>query len=411
MFALPDITRADVLAAIASVKREGVPAGRGSTKFCLLVDGEHLPPKYTVALAARRLLGRELRPGDFSGGSQANAVLEALGFVVLTCTCGGSPASPRQGTRRATAQDCDAPVRSRRLAPAPATSPGASGATSTAWTTTILRLVAKGRTPDAAAAEQRMLLDAFKSRWPKGTRVKFVLTPGGFVRASWPRGLVAKTGWESRPRDAEAVIDHAAQVLAGVVTERLFDAATGKTDVLTIGIDVVQGSGGSHAELVAVYDVAKRRLVRWTGKSYPTSNQEQTLVHVVDLDTHLLEMAGERVLVLGCHDLNMFSPRGRANQAPDGLRRQRCDLMRTRVVGFKPTIVLQHPHSTDTPNIWRLPWLSLAKAVPTIRTWASGIAYYSWGEGERADLSRVLDLTKSDGQQVVDVVLDATAYG
>jgi hypothetical protein len=122
-------------------------------------------------------------------------------------------------------------------------------------------------------------------------------------------------------------------------------------------------------------------------------------------------MAGERVLVLGCHDLNMFSPRGRANQAPDGLRRRRCDAMRTRVVGFKPTIVLQHPHSTDTPNIWRLPWLSLTKEVPTIRAWASGIAYYSWGEGERADLSRVLALTKSDDQQVVDLVLDADAYG
>jgi len=89
-------------------------------------------------------------------------------------------------------------------------------------------------------------------------------------------------------------------------------------------------------------------------------------------------LAGERVLILGCHDLNMFSARAIANQRPDGARRQRCDLMAGLVRHFKPTVVLQHPHSTDTPNIWRMPWACLARDYPSVRCYASGIGYYAW---------------------------------
>lgn len=35
--------------------------------------------------------------------------------------------------------------------------------------------------------------------------------------------------------------------------------------------------------------------------------------------------------------------------------------MHARVARFRPTVMLQHPHSTDTPNIWRMPWESLAR--------------------------------------------------
>jgi len=194
-----------------------------------------------------------------------------------------------------------------------------------------------------------------------------------------------------------------------VVTERVYRAAAGKADVLTIGIDLLGQEVAEHAELVAVVDLAKRSVVRWTGKSYPTGSQESTLVQVVDLDSHFLDIAGERVLVLGCHDLNMFSPRGHANQAPDGVRRARCDDLKRRVARFKPTVALQHPHSTDTPNIWRMPWLSLARDVPSARVWASGIAYYAGG-GVRATLDKVLELTKSANDDVVDIVIDARNY-
>jgi hypothetical protein len=205
------------------------------------------------------------------------------------------------------------------------------------------------------------------------------------------------------------LVVEAQRYISRVVTERVCRAARGKADVLTIGIDLADDDSEEQAELVAILDVAKRRVVRWTGKSYPTARQERTLVHVVDLDSHLLKVADERVLVLGCHDLNMFSPRARANQARYGARWLRCREMRQNVVRFEPTVVLHHPHTTDTPNTWRMPWLSLARELPTIRVWASGIAYFSSGGKRRAPLARVLDLTKSAVQDVFDIVVDSRA--
>jgi hypothetical protein len=194
------------------------------------------------------------------------------------------------------------------------------------------------------------------------------------------------------------------------MTERVYEAAIGRADVVTIGVDLFGGRAGAHVELVAVFDVAKRSLVRWTGKSYPTPNQERSLVQVVDLDSHLIEIAGERALVLGCHDLNMFNPRGHANQSPGGVRRTRCDQMKARIAPFRPTVVLQHPHSTDTPKIWRSAWLTLARELPSARVWASGIAYFNWNDRPRAELSRVLEQTKVSGGEVRDIVIDAWSY-
>jgi hypothetical protein len=194
------------------------------------------------------------------------------------------------------------------------------------------------------------------------------------------------------------------------MTGKVYRAADGRAEVVTIGIDLLDGEDLVRAELVAVFDVAARALVRWTGKSYPTIREENTLVHLVDLDSHFLEIAGERALVLGCHDLNMFNPRGHANQSPTGNRRARCDEMKRKVTRFGPTVVLQHPHSTDTPNIWRMPWLSLARSAPTVRAWASGIAHFNWDREPRATLESVLRLTKSAASEVRDIVIDASAY-
>jgi hypothetical protein len=256
-----------------------------------------------------------------------------------------------------------------------------------------------------------MLLAALGPHWPERAKAKFTITPGGFVHGRWPGVWSGRSGWKSTEADIEPLVEEAERQLARVVTDRVYRAAQGKTDLLTIGIDLNDDDDVGRAELVAVFDIRTRSIIRWTGKSYPTSGQERSLLHVVDLDTHLLEVGGERALILGCHDLNMFSPRGHANQSADGARRARCTEMKRKVARFKPTLVLQHPHSTDTPNIWRMPWLSLAREFPSVRAWASGIAYYSWTGKVRAKLDRVLDQTKSADADVRDIVLDARAYG
>ena len=66
--------------------------------------------------------------------------------------------------------------------------------------------------------------------------------------------------------------------------------------------------------MVAVIDTETGSIIRWTGKSYPMGRvQEQTLVHA-PLESHLLTFNGAPMLILGCHDLNLFSERARASQ-------------------------------------------------------------------------------------------------
>ena len=82
---IPDgITRDDVLGAIRRLDA-GVEHGFGpSLKYDLVFEGHRYPPKAVVGLAAERLAGRVLDPGDFSGGqdSKSTHVLLDLGFVV-----------------------------------------------------------------------------------------------------------------------------------------------------------------------------------------------------------------------------------------------------------------------------------------------------------------------------------------
>jgi len=187
MATLPVVSADDVRVAAARIDRDGVPAGRGSTKFCVEIGGRHYPPKYIVALAGRRALGRDLRPDEFSGGVQTNSLLGALGFEVTACGCGGTRTT---GAPTARPSDVGRTVKVEAHA----------GATRRP---TIVRIVSRGRTPDDARAEERMLVDTFDKRWPNGVRTKFVLTPGGFVHGTWPARWRGRTGWASREVDIE----------------------------------------------------------------------------------------------------------------------------------------------------------------------------------------------------------------
>jgi hypothetical protein len=79
------ITREDILDAIAALDR-GVPHAFGPSAFYDLLQGGHrYPPKAVVGLAARRALGRALRPDEFSGGQESWAfrLLRERGFTIV----------------------------------------------------------------------------------------------------------------------------------------------------------------------------------------------------------------------------------------------------------------------------------------------------------------------------------------
>ena len=182
-------------------------------------------------------------------------------------------------------------------------------------------------------------MQAFKPKnWPALTApVPFAVTPGGFVKASFPQSDNRKRGWNSEPEDFQQLVPCMEKVLWRVVTEEVLIAARPRARFLTVGVDLnnlgVKARTGeyahdTHVEMVAVVDTDSGKIVCCTGKSYPVNWQEKTLVQETNLESHLFRWGKKYVLVLGCHDLNMFSNRAYNNQNQKGLRRKRCDKMR-----------------------------------------------------------------------------------
>jgi hypothetical protein len=76
-----NINAEHILKAIEAIKRRGTR--RPSTKYYLLYNNEYFPPKEIISLANKYANGREILPGEFSGGKETNSFLERLGFTVV----------------------------------------------------------------------------------------------------------------------------------------------------------------------------------------------------------------------------------------------------------------------------------------------------------------------------------------
>ena len=96
------ITEVDIEKAIRRIKRNGIPPGRQGRNYCLVANGGHLPPKYTIALAHEIATGAALNSNRFSGGAESNSFLRRRGFKVIECICGGSV---QVGSRAASVSD------------------------------------------------------------------------------------------------------------------------------------------------------------------------------------------------------------------------------------------------------------------------------------------------------------------
>ena len=79
-----NLTRQDILQAIKKVDANGIPLDRHSTKWSVLHDGKHYPPKYLVSIANIFRNGEEWHQSKFSGGPETNQFLESLGFEIVT---------------------------------------------------------------------------------------------------------------------------------------------------------------------------------------------------------------------------------------------------------------------------------------------------------------------------------------
>ena len=251
----------------------------------------------------------------------------------------------------------------------------------------------------------KKLLEEVYDKWPKGTRVKFLITCGGFIRFDWPEGISKEDIGDARNPNINSVdilVKEAKKYVKSVLTEDLRSKLREVTDYITLGIDSDKNKmsntqkykNQSQIELIFLVDLRNNK-VYWTGKSYPTSNQERHLVRITNLNTHFFDLDVGKVMVLGCHDLNIFNPRSKNAK---GWRKEVNEEFKRLAQKEKPEIVLHHPHTTVKRRTWLNAWSSFKKTLPSVKIYAGAGRYH-----ER-------DRTRKEYNMLEDV-LKYTKYG
>lgn len=277
----------------------------------------------------------------------------------------------------------------------------------------IARLVVTGKQYDKDGnpnfKKLEKLIEKFLSTEFGKNHFEFILTPGGFLTFEFPAELqrdldISKAEKQNIPQLQKAANNVITDFFGGLQST-VFKKLKETADFFTIGIDGFNPTNYQSIELVAVYDLGKEKVTNWTGKFYPTEGQKKNLIKINNLDTHFIELNNQKIVILGCHDLNVFSPRGQATANPNGWKKQLADKFKVYCKEFNPEIILQHPHWTDTPNIWNLAWRTVEKELPNVKHFASGIKYYNNRNGVvRGDIDKVLEKTKKG--DVIDFYYD-----
>jgi hypothetical protein len=203
-------------------------------------------------------------------------------------------------------------------------------------------------------------------------------------------------GQETHRRDFQKLVSEAEKGVFDFLLSKELQAALSRAcNFLTLGVDAkhYDPTYGTHAELVGVYDTDQHRFLGWTGKSYPVQHQTRSLMYCKDLESHFIKLDNVSVMVLGCHDLNIFSPRSRASASRGSYKDRVMAQMDHLVRKYQPEVVLHHPHSTDSPRIWQTAWSGVRQSIPSCHTYSSGIFYGFRGNPPRGRLDKVLAST------------------
>ncbi|HHX95706.1 MAG TPA: hypothetical protein GX691_07810 [Clostridia bacterium] len=271
----------------------------------------------------------------------------------------------------------------------------------------VLRLVTQGELSWEVETRYQQCYQLTRKTCKKiKDRVTVFQAPGGFLFDIFEIAEV-KHWPDTDVSEFTSITEYVDKTLSGYFFDQeLKSALKEKADFFTFGVDVFDVNNDkcfSHVELVATYDTKLGKVSCWTGKSYPTEDQKRDFINCPSLETHCQRLNGIRVLVLGCHDLNMFSPRSRASIAPGTSKEIVINQMQKLCDQFKPQVVLQHPHATDSANIWNAGWAGVRKFLPEVKTYSSAIHYFNTFGGEpRQPLTTVLNRTATrDVQNIV----------
>ena len=148
--------------------------------------------------------------------------------------------------------------------------------------------------PENLSNARTILNRAIRKPWSRSqAKVDITVLPGGFVFDELPKDASFESGWDSEPEDFQTLTEYGQQALDQVLTANIVAAMSKRTKYLTIGVDLrTRGDiktnrrtiKNCHVELVAVVKLTSRKssVVAWTGKSYPTGTQENSLIHVCE---------------------------------------------------------------------------------------------------------------------------------
>lgn len=214
----------------------------------------------------------------------------------------------------------------------------------------VVRIVQTFKNPDPQVRNRwaKAVLEAVAES-SEGVEARYLITAGGFIFFDWPENLVIDDPSKPPKGAVGELMQCAITACEDLLTPSLRQTLGRVADFLSLGVDSKSEDQRRSAELVVLLDLHSDR--RWvTGKSYPIGQQESALVRINDLSTHRIKIDGNRVLLLGCHDLNMFSNRSRRNAK--GWRAKQIREMMQATSGFAPSIALQHPHYTQSPHSW-----------------------------------------------------------
>ncbi len=235
----------------------------------------------------------------------------------------------------------------------------------------------------------------------KNKKVEYLITPGGFLIL--PMEDFYPSFFENEDQLFSYFTGIAAMFINTLMDTDFYSVLYDSVKYFSVGVDFSfeEGVRKPHIELVLLYDVRGRELVNSTGKFYPTADQSSTLIKVKDFDTKFLNINGEKILVLGCHDLNVFNPRGQSNLAEGTYKSEISREFYKRFETERPEVILHHPHSTDSPRIWLNAWQKIAKYYPFVKHYASGIFYDK--HNARGKLEQVLNSTQKG--KVLNIIL------
>ena len=231
--------------------------------------------------------------------------------------------------------------------------------------------------------EVKELLEDIYEKWPKGKKVKFIITCGGFIQFEWPKSLSKESiGNPKNPNNkvVDLLVSEAEKCVKSILTEDIGNKLREVTDYITLGVDSYKEKISTtqnyinqpHIELVFLVDLRNNKFY-WTGKSYPTPNQQNGLVRIANLKTHFFNLDIGKVMILGCHDLTIFNPRSKNAKE---WRKDVNEKFKKIAKEEKSKIVLQHPHTTVKIRTWLNAWGCLKKMLPSVEKYASAGRYY-----------------------------------